>query len=203
MGQFPRRAALAASLAVAAILGGCATTYVSPVDVTRFVGSDPALLGTGPVAVRAGQGMDPQSLEYSVFQTAVAEQLADVGYIVVGGDAPQVAEITVRRSVAHPGRGRSPVNVGVGGSAGSYRPRVGVGLGVGLNLAGAPADRVNTELRVMIRPSAGGSALWEGRANFSATVNSRMADAQASASKLAQALFAGFPGRSGETIQVR
>ena len=55
----------------------------------------------------------------------------------------------------------------------------------------------------MIRPSAGGDSLWEGRARFTATANSDYADQRAAAARLADALFSGFPGRSGETIEVR
>jgi hypothetical protein len=55
----------------------------------------------------------------------------------------------------------------------------------------------------MIKPAAGGTALWEGRARFTATVNSDFASTEAAAAKLADALFGGFPGQSGETIEVR
>lgn len=196
-----RKAAFVASMAATLLLGACTSTYVSPVDVTRFVGEEPALLGTGPIAVRAGTGMDPASLEYTVFQTAVVEELERLGYIVAGADALQVAEITVERFAGLPDGRRSPVNVGVGGSTGSYGS--GVGVGIGLDLSGPPPERVDTELRVVIRPTAGAMALWEGRARFTATANSDMAEARASAEKLATALFAGFPGESGETIRVR
>jgi len=187
-------------MAAAALLGACTTTYVSPVEVTRFVGEEPALLGTGPIAVRAGPGVDAESLEYSVFQTAVAEELEQLGYIVAGGDAVQVAEITVERFVTQRGGGRSPVNVGVGGSTGSYGS--GLGVGLGLDLSGPPPEEVDTQLRVVIRPTAGGMALWEGRARFTATANSELADSRAAAARIAGALFAGFPGESGATIEV-
>ena len=68
---------------------------------------------------------------------------------------------------------------------------------------GRPAERIDTQLHVMIRPAPGANALWEGRARFTATANSRFADQRAAAGKLADALFDGFPGRSGETIEVR
>jgi hypothetical protein len=55
----------------------------------------------------------------------------------------------------------------------------------------------------MIKPAAGGTALWEGRARFAASTNSDYAESQAAAAKLAAALFGGFPGQSGETIEVR
>jgi hypothetical protein len=201
MRQIARNAALAASMAATMLLGACTSTYVSPVEVTRFVGEEPALLGTGPIAVRAGPGIDAASLEYSVFQTAVTEELEQLGYIVAGGDALQVAEITVERFVTAQGAARSPVNVGVGGSTGSYGS--GLGVGIGLDLSGPPPEQVDTQLRVVIRPTAGTMALWEGRARFTATANSDVAEARASAAKLADALFAGFPGKSGETIRVR
>lgn len=196
-----RHIASSAALALAAILGACTSTYVSPVEVTRFVGTQPDLLGTGPIALRAGPGEDPQSLEYSIFQTAVAEKLQELGYIVAGGDAVQVAEISVERSVLQSGGGRSPVNVGVGGSTGSYGS--GVGVGVGIDLSGPPPEQIETQLRVLIRPTAGEQALWEGRARFTASTNSDVTDARAAAAKIVDALFTGFPGRSGETIEVR
>src|SRR5690606_39166531 len=134
--------------------------------------------------------------------TAVAEELAEVGYTVAPDDAAQLAEIRVERFVSRRGGDRSPVNVGVGGSTGSYGSGVGVGLGINLG-GGRPAEQIDTQLHVTIRPSAGGDAWWEGRARFSATTNSDFADRRAAATKLADALFAGFPGRSGETIEVR
>jgi hypothetical protein len=192
-----------AALASAALVPACTTpAYVSPVEVTRFTGDAPQLLGSGVIVVRAAPGQEPDSWDYAAFQTAVAEELRQVGYTVTGDDAPQVAEITVERFVERSGGGRSPVNVGVGGSTGSYGS--GVGVGVGINLGGGrPAERIDSELRVMIKPSAGGTALWEGRARFTATANSDFAERQAAAAKLADALFTGFPGHSGETIEVR
>jgi hypothetical protein len=44
--------------------------------------------------------------------------------------------------------------------------------------------------------------LWEGRANFTVRATSPLADTALGAPKLAEALFKGFPGQSGETIQV-
>jgi hypothetical protein len=197
-----KRIALFAALAPAALLAGCATpAYVSPVEVTRFTAPQ-ATLGSGTIALRAGPGEPEDSWDYSAFQSAVADELSRLGYTVTGDGAQQVAVITVRRNVLRSGGERSPVNVGVGGSTGSYGS--GVGLGVGLNLGGGrPAERIDTELRVSIVPAGATDALWEGRARFTASANSDYGDRQAAAAKLAGALFAGFPGRSGETIEVR
>jgi len=192
-------------LAAAALsLAGCASTYVSPVEVNRFVGAAPARLGNGTIAVRAAPGEAGGSLEFAAYQQAVAAELAQLGYRVVeSGGAAQLAELRVARSAERPlTGGRSPVNVGVGGSTGSYGS--GLGLGVGINLGGGrPKEVIDTGIGVIIRDGASGQALWEGRASFSASANSDYADRQAAAGRLADALFAGFPGESGETIEVK
>lgn len=194
--------ALFAALAPAALLAGCTTpARVSPVEVTRFV-EPQAMLGSGTIAVRPAPGEQPDGWDQTAFETAVAAELAKLGYQVTGDEARQVALVSVRRATSRPASQRSPVNVGVGGSTGSYGS--GVGLGVGINLGGSrPAEEIDTELRVSIVPSGGTNALWEGRARFTATANSDFAERSAAAAKLAAALFGGFPGRSGETIEVR
>lgn len=197
-----KAAALLATLVPAALLAACATpARVSPVEVTRF--SDPrAELGSGTITVRPGPGEQADSRDYTAFRTAVAAELERLGYEIAEDGARQVALVSVRRSTERPVGARSPVSVGVGGSTGSYG--TGVGVGVGINLGGGrPAEEIDTELRVSIVPSDGTNALWEGRARFTATANSEFADRNAAAAKLASALFGGFPGRSGETIEVR
>jgi len=188
------------ALAAALVLAGCTTTYVSPVEVTRFTGDQPQALGAGPIALRAGPGAEPDSLELGVFRDAVARELQEQGYVVINGDAPQVAEISIGLMVEEPGYSNSPVSVGGGVAGGSYGSSAGVG--VGIDLSPRPSERLHRELRVMIKPAQGGTALWEGRARFTATANSGFADTQAAATRLADALFGGFPGQSGETIEV-
>src|SRR5688500_14281552 len=191
------------AIAALALAAGCTTpAYVSPVEVTRFAAAAPSEFGRGAIAVRAAPGQVPNAWDFAAYQRAVAGELQELGY-TIDESARQVAEIRVDRAVAREGGGRrSPVSVGVGGSTGSYGS--GVGMGVGINLGGnRPSEQIDTQLQVMIRPEAGGNALWEGRARFSATANSPFADQRAAAGKLADALFSGFPGRSGETIEVR
>ena len=189
------------AIAAAGLLAGCTTTYVSPVEVTRFTGDQPQALGSGPIAVRAGPGAPEESLELNVFRDAVGRELQEHGYVVVDGDAPQVAEVTFDQFAEQPGYNHSPVSAGGGVAGGSYGSSAGVG--VGIDLTPRPAERLHRELRVMIKPAQGGTALWEGRARFTATVNSDFAETQAAATKLADALFGGFPGQSGETIEVK
>lgn len=190
-----------APLAAAVLLAGCATPYASPVEVTRFTGVAPALLGRGPIAVQAAPGQPVASWDHAAFQSAVASRLERLGYTVTGDMAQQVAEISVERRAVPPGARRSPISVGIGGGTGSYGS--GIGGGIGIDLTPRPGPIADTELHVIIRPSGGGTALWEGRARFSASADSRYGDARATADRLAEALFDGFPGRSGETIEVR
>jgi hypothetical protein len=189
------------AIAPALLLAGCTTTYVSPVEVTRFTGERPQTLGSGPIAVRAGPGAPVDSLELELFRDAVARELQEQGYVIIDGEAPQVAEVTIGLSVEQPGYSNSPVSVGGGVAGGSYGSSAGVGIGI--DLSPRPSERLHRELRVMIKPAEGGTALWEGRARFTATANSEFAETQAAAAKLADALFGGFPGQSGETIEVR
>ena len=97
------------------------------------------------------------------------------------------------------------MSVGVGGSTGGgrYYGGSGVGLGIGINLSGRPKDQIETVLAVTIRDRASNVSLWEGRARLVAREGSPLANSQLGAAKLAQALFGGFPGRSGETILVK
>lgn len=193
-----------APLILALWLPACAaSSYVSPVEVTRFVGEQPGQLGRGTIAVRAASGGVDDSLEFSAYERAVAAELTELGYNVVPvGEATQVAELRFVRAAGPQGASRrSPVNVGVGGSTGSFGSGLGVGLGI--DLSGPPQQMIDTEIGVTIRDNGSGAALWEGRAGFSASANSAFAERPAAAARLADALFDGFPGQSGETIEIR
>ncbi len=196
------RATAAALLFATATLSACVAP-VGPVEVTRF--HDAAMLdrlGKGTIAVEPAAGMDPASLEQRSYQTAVARQLEALGYTeTASGGGSQVALVRVQRNAFRPGRDGSPVSVGVGGSTGGYGS--GVGMGIGIDLSGPPPEQVTTELGVQIRDRASGRTLWEGRANFTVKASSPLAGTQLGAAKMAEALFSGFPGNSGETIEVK
>ncbi len=196
-----KRAAILAA-AAALVLSGCVAP-LGPVEVTRFHLPDVSALGKGTIAVEAAPGLDPQSLEWKSYQAAVARQLTLLGYgqPASGAISTQVAVLRLSRQIYRPESASSPVSVGVGGSTGSYGS--GVGLGIGLNLAGRPAEQVRTELGVIIKDRASGTALWEGRASFQVKAASPLADTQLGAAKMAEALFVNFPGISGQTIEVK
>jgi len=190
-----------AIVAVLAALGGCVAP-VGPVEVTRFHVADIAPLGRGTIAVEPAPGSDGASLEWQSYQAAVQRQLALAGYgeAAAGGGA-QVAQLRLSRSTIRPERSSGPVRVGMGGTTGSYGTAV--GLGVGINLTPRPAEQVETTLAVTIRDRKSDAVLWEGRASFTVRATSPMADTALGAPKMAEALFKGFPGQSGETILVQ
>jgi len=181
-------------------LGGCIAP-TGPVQVTRFHAADIAPLGHGSIAVEPAAGMDGNSLELKSFEAAVARQLQLIGYSDVASGGDQVALVKLSRRTYRPARMGSPVSVGIGGSAGSYG--CGMGVGIGLDLSGPPPEQVDTELAVSIKDRKSAAVLWEGRASFTVRSTSPLAQTQLGAAKLAEALFKGFPGNSGETIEVK
>lgn len=193
----------AAALVAAATMSGCASP-VGPVEVTRFHAPGAVPLGQGAISVEPAPGQQ-DGIEFRTYAGAVMRELQRVGYVDAaatgGGPSRQVATISVERRSYRPGRGGSPVSVGVGGTTGSYGS--GVGVGVGLDLSGPPPEQVETRMHVMIRERASGNAIWEGRASFTVRAKSPLAQTPLGAAKMAEALFKDFPGRSGETILVK
>ncbi|EIZ80176.1 hypothetical protein WSK_1209 [Novosphingobium sp. Rr 2-17] len=189
------------------LLAGCAAP-TGPVQVTRFHAPEPVALGRGIVRVEPAPGQ-PNDMELQAYSAAIAQELGKLGYTLarpgetadIGPDTGQVALVTLEQQRFKPTRAHGPVSVGLGGGGGSYGTAAGVGIGI--DLSGGPKEQVATRLSVTIRERPSGKSLWEGRAEFSVRANSPLAQTQAGAAKMAQALFKGFPGRSGETIQVR
>ena len=190
---------LAAAMLSFTALAGCVTP-VGPVEVTRFHAADVTPLGRGTIAAEPAPGTDGSSLEWQTYRAAVMRQLVLLGYSDGGPGSAQIAYVRMSRRTAEPAR-RSPVSVGVGGSTGSYGS--GVGLGVGLNLSPKPAAQIETDLAVTIKQRASAVTLWEGRASFAVSAKSPLAGTALGAPKMSEALFRGFPGLSGQTIEVK
>ncbi|WP_374528980.1 DUF4136 domain-containing protein [Novosphingobium sp.] len=187
-------------LALLAVAGCVAPT--GPVEVTRFHVADVAPLGKGTISVEPAPGSDGASLEWQTYSIAVMRQLVLAGYTEAApGQGKQVAQLRLERATFKPSSGTSPVSVGMGGTTGTYGS--GVGLGIGINLTPSPGEQVETRLGVTIRDRATDSVLWEGRASFTVRKSSPLADTALGAPKMAEALFKGFPGQSGETILVK
>jgi len=190
---------LAALGAACLALSACAVP-VGPVEVARFHLPDTTALGHGSMAVTAGPGMDPGSLEIQSYQTAIARKLGALGYTPASVDtADQIAQIRIARSQIDDGLNTTRLGAS---AAGSTHASV-VGLGVAIPLGRASTRRIGTDLAVVIRDRASGKVLWEGRASFAVAATSPLAQTQLGAPRLADALFANFPGESGQTVLVR
>jgi hypothetical protein len=172
-----------------------------PVEVTRFNrAAEGVTYGSGSYFVElAPDSAVGGGLAASPYLIAVSREMQRVGYTEKSISPYIVAEVRVGVATYQPER-RSPVSVGVGGSTGSYGS--GVGLGVGINLGGGPKAQVETTLEVRIVRRSDNLVIFEGKAVQAAKSGSPAAQPGIAAAKLAQALFQGFPGKSGETIRV-
>lgn len=192
----------ALALAASLTLSGCVAP-VGPVEVTRFHAPDIAALGHGTIRVEPAPGQ-ADDMEFRTYAGAVAHELTRLGYtepLPGESSSQQIAVLSLERHRYQPQRNSNPVSVGLGGGTGSYGS--GVGVGVGIDLSGPPPEQVETKLSVTIREQASERHLWEGRAAFSVRASSPMAQTSLGAAKMAEALFKGFPGESGETILVK
>ena len=194
----------AAALIAATTLAGCATTGGAgrPAEVIRYHLGEPVARGT--VVVQPAEGGD--GLVGQPFAAAVAAELGRNGYVPAapGGGVDFIATVDVRRRAFEgPPRRSSGVSIGIGGGGFSGGRGGGVGLGGGVSfpVGGSRASGAEgTELSVTIKRRVDQSPVWEGQARV---VEDSRAPRGAVAEKLARALFTGFPGDSGRTIEVR
>ena len=173
------------------------------VEVTRFLaeGATAQALGHGAIAVKTQDGGLTDERERATYEAAVIDRLAWAGYDTAGkpGEAGQTMELTVRHAETEPAEApHKPISgemaVGVS-NRGSYQA-----LGLNIDLSKPRKALLSTRLEARIRDTATGAVLWEGRADIATREgNSKWTD-QAIAGRLAEALFAGFPGKNGETI---
>ena len=193
------------ALLATALLSACATgPQHFPVQATRF--HYDAVAARGTVSVEPLPGGSPASIEYKTYAAAVEAELLRLGFTspAPGARPEYIATVGFTRAPrALPPR-RSPVQIGLGGGAGSggWRGGTSVGGGVSFPLGGNGAgEGVVTELSVRLRH--GADAVWEGQAQSLTDTTAPDADTQSIANRLAQALFSGFPGDSGRTIEVK
>lgn len=192
-------------LTAALMVTGCATAPASfPTEVTRYRADE---VGRGTIALMPDEGID-NGPEYQVYALAVGDALTKQGYTLVpdGSKSVYVARIGFHTE-ARPVRERSPFSIGLGGGTWSgNRDGGGVGLGGGVSFPiGRGRDREDalSMLSVKINQRQGDLGVWEGRAQSRAIGVVGNAVADKLAPKLAAALFTGFPGESGRTIEVK
>ena len=180
-------------------LSACSAT-IPPVEVTRFNTGQPMV--AGGVSILPKVGSDSQSLEFRTYASAVARQMAGLGFTETSGaNAPYIAEIEHSRGTRTDAAKRSPFTIGIGG--GSFGRGGGIGVGTSIGLGGeGTRETIITRLSVRIKSRTDGKAMWEGRAQTSASARAPAAQPGLAAEKLAAALFKGFPGKTGETVIV-
>ena len=193
--------------AAAASLSACMTP-AGPVEVTRFHRSEavPVPRGTISLAPLPSGTIDPESIEARSYYDAVAGQLSRIGYTVVDTGGDYRAEVDAQRgTAAQLARRGSGVSVGAGGSTGTYGSGLGLGVGIDLTrlLGGDGGPRVATELDARIVRASDDYVVWEGRAVQETGARTEAGQLNVISRKLADALFQGFPGNSGETIRVK
>ena len=190
-----------ALLSLPLALAACATgRSAEPIEVTRFVAPQArAQLGDARLMVETAPGSPEQGLALEPYKEAVARELAAFGYVEnARPSADQIASVSVERTELDRNGRRSPVTGSIGGSTSRY----GNSVGVGITLGGGSGRTVVTRMSVFLRDKTSGEVLWEGRARLVAPAKSELAQSGPAAYALANALFTGFPGNSGETIEV-
>ena len=196
-------------VAVVAVLGAamaaCTTTGGGsrPVDVTRYHLGTPVPSGSVMIEpADLNQNIDP---EYRIYADAVAAEVSRIGFRAVPATpSDYIAAVRFRRGPAGVIDQRPPVSVGLGGgSFGGRRGGVGLGGGRNFGLGGGPRSVSGIELSVQIRRRGDNTTVWEGRAVSQVVDRSDAAQPAALATKMASALFQGFPGQSGITTTVK
>lgn len=192
---------------LALALAGCATTArLPPTQVVRYhLGDD---IPRGTVSVQPASGGAP-SLEFQSYAGAIGAELARIGYTPAApgalADVIAIVEFRSHPEVGPPRRSPISIGIGAGGYSGGYRGGgVGLGGGVGFPIGGGGRQAVLvSDLSVTLKRRSDQTALWEGKAQ--GVVDARKPDATppAQAQRLAAAMFTGFPGQSGRTIEVR
>jgi hypothetical protein len=179
-------------------LAGCDTA--PGVQVTRFHLNQP--LAAGQITVEPMMAADRSSPEFQTYANIVGAELARIGFTEAPGLAKseQVAVIQVDR-MFFDGPPKSSFSIGIGG--GSYGWHGGAGGGVGTTINGKPTQNVATRLVVQIKRRSDGTTVWEGRAETHARFGTPDSQPAAAVQHLASAVFQGFPGVSGRTINVK
>jgi hypothetical protein len=199
---------LVVALGGALALAGCETA--NPVQVTRFHLAQPIAPGSFSIestpAMGPGSPTAPDSIELSSYSEIVAGELTHLGF--TRADGPGNSELTVSVLVDRGTRpdynaGGSSISFGIGGASFGRHSGFGGGVGTTVPIGNQEHFIVGTRMQVQIKRRSDGTAIWEGRAMTEAKGTSPDASPQAAVTKLAHALFVGFPGESGRTITVK
>ncbi len=190
------------AIAAAMLAAGCSTTAsrTAPVDVVRYHLSQPIPAGTVAIAPQAPAQGGPQ---FALYADAVAAEMARLGFTPApdAARADYIAAVGFSRIDRGQIRTRPPLTIGVGG--GGFGGNVGVGGGASFGVGGKTRTVYASELTVQLRRRGDNTMIWEGRALAETLEGQPGAQPIDGAGRMAAALFKGFPGQSGITIQVK
>ena len=188
-------------------LAGCAA-QMPETRVTRFHLGQP--IAPGELAVEPRDPTLAKDLEFQSYARIVQAELDRLGFHSAPNLAKSelVAVTEVERSWRPVGEAqRSSMSIGLGGGGGGgWHGGTSVGLGGAVSFPIGKAKQrmdVLTRLSVQLKRRSEGTVIWEGRAESLARDGTPQASPEAAVSRLAAALFQGFPGQSGETITVK
>lgn len=193
-----RTFALGAAVASAALLASCAST--STADVTRFHLGQPIARST--VFVDAVNPGVAQSLEFRTYATSVADKLRQTGFTPVPAlaQAELVGVVDVQQGTRESLSRGSGLSIGIGG--GTFGRNIGIGGSVAIPVGKRKSNDITvTTLSVQLKRRSDSSVVWEGRAVGEGRGASAASGTVVPA--LADALFRGFPGPSGQTVRVK
>ncbi len=200
----------ALALASALALSACATTGGTggsgPTEVSRYHLGQPVAPGTVSIEPMPGGG-GAGGLEYQMYADAVARELSGIGFTPAppGTSSQYVAAVSFVRSARGSVRTPPKFSIGLGGGSfgGGRGGGVGLGGGISTGIGSKTRDLYLSELFVQLRRRSDGTVVWEGRAQRPGLSGDADAQPVATAGRLADALFRGFPGESGITTTVR
>jgi len=197
------RSAFSLALPLALSLAAAACTTIPTVDVTRFHLSQPIPLDT--VSVVSATALPP-TLEAEQRLKAVADELERLGFKPVPDTGSSTYIATLRaEQTSHAGapQGGSPISIGIGG--GSFGRGGGVSGGINFPLGGGDSSGstvIGNLVMLELKRRADNAIVWEGRALQEVSAKAPSATLNTAVPQLVRALFDGFPGPSGEMVQV-
>lgn len=194
--------------AAALLLVPMAAQAANPIKVTRFHLGQPIAPGTVAVEMAPDATVAPGP-EADLYMDAVATAMQAYGFTRNAPSSPAAdyrAIVHISRNVDELPPAPPPVSIGLGGGGGDGGRGGGFGLGGSVAFGvGKRKQRalVSTQISVRITRGISADAIWEGRATQSVEERGKLVQPGATADKLAKALFKGFPGESGRTINVK
>lgn len=175
--------------AVFLVLSACASSFQA--DVTRFHKMT-ATGGKSATIVAADPKLE--GLQFTSYAGIIGRQMERFGYTAAGQADPDI-RVIMNYGLLETGESRSNTSVGVG--VGSYGRHGGASVFSSFPVGGSKTW-YSYRLDLVFEDAATGERLFEG---YSVTV-ARESDLGLVMPYLAAALFEGFPGVSGQTVQV-